>query len=213
MSKLYVRAVSMSVDGYTAGPAQSLDNPLGVRGRELHEWVFATRGGRAMIGEQGGTEGIDNDYFDAGFRNIGASIMGRNMFGPIRGDWGDESWRGWWGDNPPYHHPVFVLTHHPRQPLEMEGGTTFFFTDDDIATVFDRAKDAAQGKDVRLNGGAATIRQYLNAGLIDEMHVPIVPVLLGSGERIFENGLTDSYEVTKFEQSPAVTHVTIARKN
>ena len=213
MSKLYARALALSVDGYLAGPNQSVDNPLGEGGRELHKWVFETKGGREMIGEQGGSVGIDNDYFSTAFDNIGANIMGRNMFGPIRGDWGDESWNGWWGDDPPYHSPTFVLTHYARKPLEMEGGTTFYFTDEPIETVLERAKEAAQGKDVRLNGGAATVRQFLGAGLIDEMHVTISPVLLGSGERIFETGLTDGYEVTKFEQSPAVTHVTITRKN
>jgi dihydrofolate reductase len=212
MAKLRVQALSMSVDGYIAGPNQSVDNPLGVGGEDLHKWVFETKGGREMIGETGGAEGVDNDYFNIAFENVGANILGRNMFGPIRGDWPDASWKGWWGDNPPYHTPVFVLTHYARKPLEMEGGTTFYFTDDPIDVVLQRAFDAAEGKDVRLGGGASTVRQYLGAGLIDEMHLPIVPVLLGSGERIFENGLTDGYEITKFEHSPAVTHVTLTRK-
>jgi dihydrofolate reductase len=213
MPKLRVHNIAISLDGYAAGPGQSADDPLGVRGEELHEWVFETRTGRQMTGQDGGTEGVDDGFLAAGVEGIGATIMGRNMFGPIRGDWGDEEWKGWWGDNPPYHHPVFVLTHHPRASLEMEGGTTFHFVDDDIEAVLKRAFDAASGKDVRLGGGAATIQQYLNAGLVDEMHVAIVPLLLGGGERLFDrlDGGPKGYRCTEYVGSDAVAHFRLAR--
>jgi dihydrofolate reductase len=213
MPKLRVHNFSMSLDGYVAGPDQGVDNPLGVGGEQLHKWVFATRGARTMFGEEGGEEGIDNDFFLRGDENIGATVMGRNMFGPIRGDWPNEDWKGWWGDNPPYHHQVFVLSHHPRPPIPMEGGTTFNFVTDGIEAALERAFDAAGGQDVRLGGGASTVQQYLRAGLLDELHVPIVPVLLGRGERLFDNldGAPDGYEVVEFVSSPAVAHVRIAR--
>jgi dihydrofolate reductase len=183
--KLRVHNVAVSVDGYAAGPDQSLDNPLGVGGTRLHDWVFQTQLGRAMIGSDGGESGADNDFFAAGEAGIGATVMGRNMFGPIRGSWGDDHWRGWWGDNPPYHHPVFVLTRYPHEPIEMAGGTTFHFVTEGIEAALSLAFDAAAGDDVRLGGGAATIRQYLQAGLVDELHLAIVPIVLGRGERLF----------------------------
>jgi dihydrofolate reductase len=187
VAKLRVHNLSVSLDGYVAGPAQDVDNPLGVGGPGLHEWVFATRTGRRMLGEDGGDEGLDDEFMARGDVGIGATIMGRNMFGPIRGAWGDAGWTGWWGDDPPYHHPVFVLTHHPRPPITMQGGTTFHFVDDGIEASLARALDAADGRDVRLGGGAATVQQYLRAGLVDEMHFVIVPILLGSGERLFDH--------------------------
>src|SRR5438105_6166429 len=183
MAKLRVHNFAVSLDGYGAGPDQSLDNPLGVGGTRLHEWVFETRGGRQMIGEDGGEEGIDNEFFAEGVVGIGATVMGRNMFGPIRGAWDDDEWRGWWGDNPVYHHPVFVLTHHPRSPITMEGGTTFHFVDAGIETALEQAFEAAGGADVRLGGGVSTVQQYMRGGLLDELHVAIVPILLGTGER------------------------------
>ncbi|MDQ1436325.1 MAG: hypothetical protein QOF59_3141 [Actinomycetota bacterium] len=212
MPKLRVDNFSISVDGYGAGPDQNVDDPLGAGGTRLHEWVFATRGGRQMIGEDGGDTGIDDRFFARGFEGLGATIMGRNMFGPLRGDWGDSDWKGWWGDNPPYHHEVFVLTHHARPSLTMAGGTTFHFVDDPIDTVLERAFDAAHGEDVRLGGGVATIRQFLRAGLIDELHLAIVPILLGSGERLFENlDGAPGYECVELVSSPAVAHVRLAR--
>jgi dihydrofolate reductase len=213
MPKLRVHNLAMSVDGYVAGPDQSRDNPLGVGGEGLHEWVFKTRTWRQMVAEDGGEEGLDDDFIAAGDENIGATIMGRNMFGPIRGDWGDEEWTGWWGDEPPYHHPVFVLTHHPRDPIPMKGGTTFHFVTDGIESALRQAFDAADGQDVRLGGGASAVQQYLRAGLVDEMHVPIVPILLGGGERLFENvdGVPDGYECVEFVSSPAVAHVRLAK--
>ena len=214
MPNLRVHNLAVSLDGYMAGPDQSLDNPLGVGGTRLHEWVFETRGGRQMMGEEGGgTEGIDNDFWARGDVGIGATIMGRNMFGPIRGPWGDEQWTGWWGEEPPYHHPVFVLTHHPRPPIPMQGGTTFHFVDDGIEAALQRATEAAGGNDVRIGGGAATIQQYLRAGLIDEMHVAIVPILLGGGERLFDDlgDAPEGYEGVELASSPAVAHVRLAR--
>jgi dihydrofolate reductase len=212
MPKLRVDNFSISVDGYGAGPDQNVDDPLGAGGTRLHEWVFATRRGRQMIGEDGGDTGIDDRFFARGFEGLGATIMGRNMFGPLRGDWGDSDWKGWWGDNPPYHHEVFVLTHHARPSLTMAGGTTFHFVDDPIDTVLERAFDAAHGEDVRLGGGVATIRQFLRAGLIDELHLAIVPILLGSGERLFENlDGAPGYECVELVSSPAVAHVRLAR--
>src|SRR5262245_55374540 len=185
MPKLYVRAFSVSLDGYGAGPHQSLADPLGVNGMTLHQWAFETRTFRTMFGEEGGETGVDDDFAARSFENIGAWIMGRNMFGPVRGPWPDEDWKGWWGSNPPYHVPVFVLTHHARAPLVMEGGTTFHFVTDGIDSALERAKDAAKGKDIRVGGGVSTIRQYLHARLIDELHLAMSPVLLGRGENLF----------------------------
>jgi dihydrofolate reductase len=212
MPKLRVHNFSVSLDGYGAGPHQDLDNPLGVGGTRLHEWAFASRNWREMQGMDGGERGLDDEFIARGDAGIGATIMGRNMFGPIRGPWADHEWTGWWGDNPPYHHPVFVLTHHPRPSITMQGGTTFHFVGDDIEAVLGQAFDAAQGGDVRVGGGAATVQQYLRAGLIDEMHLAIVPVLLGSGERLFDNveNVAGGYECVEFVSSPSVAHVTFA---
>src|SRR5258707_155861 len=184
MPKLRVHNFAISVDGYGAGPSQSLDNPLGVGGPQLHEWVFATRYGRRMIGEEGGDEGIDERFMVAGDTGVGATIMGRNMFGPVRGPWPDEEWKGWWGEEPPYHVPAFVLTHHPRATIPMKGGTEFRFVTDGIESALQQARDAAQGKDIRMGGGVSTIRQYLQAGLIDDLHLVISPVLLGRGAEL-----------------------------
>ncbi len=213
MAKLRVHNFTMSLDGYVAGPDQSPDNPLGVGGEQLHEWLFATRNGRQMMGEDGGDDGVDNDFITEGDDGIGATIMGRNMFGPIRGDWGDGQWRGWWGDEPPYHHPVFVLTHHRREPIPMEGGTTFHFVTDGIEAALEQAFAAADGQDVRLGGGASAVQQYLQARLVDELHIPIVPVLLGGGERLFDNldGGPDGYECSGLVTSPAVAHFRLTR--
>lgn len=186
MSKLRVAAFTYSLDGYGAGPDQSLQEPLGVGGEELHEWLVQTRTFRQLTGREGGTTGANEDFAQRSFRNIGAYIMGRNMFGPVRGAWPDDSWKGWWGENPPYHVPTFVLTHHPRESVEMEGGTVFHFATGGIRETLERAKEAAQGKDIRLLGGVSTIRQYLQAGLVDEMHLAVSPILLGSGEALFE---------------------------
>jgi dihydrofolate reductase len=212
MAKLRVHNLCMSVDGYVAGPDQSREVPLGADGERLHEWLFETRGWKTMIGENGGAEGVDNDFFEAGFRGVGATIMGRNMFGPVRGDWGDSDWRGWWGDNPPYHHPVFVLTHHAHPPITMDGGTTFHFVTDGIEAALARAVDAAGGADVRLGGGASVVQQYLRARLVDELHVVVVPVLLRSGERLFDNldGGPQGYECVEFVASPSVAHFRFA---
>jgi dihydrofolate reductase len=213
MPKLRVHNLAISLDGYAAGPNQDIDNPLGVGATRLHEWVFATRTGAQMLGEDGGDTGVDDDFIARGDVGIGATVMGRNMFGPIRGEWGSEEWRGWWGDDPPFHHPVFVLTHHPHPPIMMEGGTTFHFVNDGIEAALKRAFDAADGKDVRLGGGAATIQQYLRAGLVDEMHVAIVPILLGGGERLFDHldGNPFGYDSVEFVSSPSVAHVRLAR--
>lgn len=185
MPRFRVDCFTISLDGYGAGPKQSLENPLGVGGQALHEWALGTRTFRKMFGQDGGTTDIDDEFAVRGFGNIGAWIMGRNMFGPIRGDWPDDVWKGWWGDNPVYHCPVFVLTNYPRPAIVMEGGTIFHFVTDGIHAALSRATEAANGKDIRLGGGVATIRQYLQAGFIDEMHLVISPVLLGSGEHLF----------------------------
>lgn len=186
MTRVRVENFSISLDGYGAGPDQSVENPLGVGGEDMHDWVVATRSWREMHGKEGGTEGIDDDFARRGAEKVGAWILGRNMFGPVRGPWPDTKWKGWWGDNPPYHCPVFVLTHPARPPLEMEGGTTFYFVTGGIHDALARAKEAAGGKDIRIGGGASTIQQYLREGLIDKLHVAITPTLLGSGERLFE---------------------------
>lgn len=187
MSKLRVQSFSISIDGFGAGPDQSLENPLGIGGLALHEWVFPTKTFQKMHGTDGGATGIDDDFAARGIHNVGAWILGRNMFGPIRGPWPDTNWKGWWGDSPPYHTPVFVLTNHSRESIAMDGGTTFHFVTDGIYSALERAADAANGMDVRLGGGVATIRQYLRAGLIDELHVAIAPILLGSGESLFSD--------------------------
>ena len=179
MTRVRVESFTISLDGYGAGPSQGIDNPLGVGGTGLHQWAFPTRTfQRTLFGADGGTTGIDDDFAARGFANIGAWILGRNMFGPIRGPWPDLNWRGWWGDNPPYHVPVFILTHHAHPPVPMEGNTTFHFVTTGIRDALDQARDAANGMDVRIGGGANTIQQYLRAGLIDEMHFAIAPVPL-----------------------------------
>lgn len=213
MGKVRVNAFSISVDGYGAGPHQSLENPMGVGGRTMFDWAFATRTFRRMFGEDGGTTGTDEAYAARSFVNVGAWIMGRNMFGPVRGPWQDDSWKGWWGDNPPYHVPVYVLTQYPRDPIVMQGGTTFHFVSDGIHAALERAREAAGGKDVRIGGGVATIRQYLQARLIDELHLAISPVLLGAGERIFGDldlvGL--GYRCAEYVGTELATHVTLLR--
>lgn len=214
MSKLRVHAFTISLDGYGAGPGQDLDNPLGKGGEAMPAWFYPTRTFQRMFGKDPGTTGIDDDFAARGFDNVGAWILGRNMFGPVRGPWPDESWRGWWGDNPPYHVPVFVLTHHARQPLAMEGGTVFHFVTDGIAAALARAKEAAGERDIRIGGGAATIRQYLNTRLVDLMHVAVTPVLLGAGEPLFAGIDLPAlgYEVTEHVPSEKATHVVIAKR-
>ena len=213
MPKLRVHAFSISLDGYGAGPSQDRANPLGVGGEELHKWFVATRTFQQLYGKSEGTTGVDDDFAARGFVNLGAWILGRNMFGPIRGDWPDDQWKGWWGDEPPYHTDVFVLTHYRRAPISMAGGTTFHFVTDGIHAALDRAKAAAKGRDIRLGGGAATIQQYLRAGLIDELHVAIAPVLLGSGEHLFKGVdlLKLGYRCAEHVPSAAATHVVLKK--
>jgi dihydrofolate reductase len=214
LTKLRVHSFSISLDGYGAGPNQSVDNPLGVGAMALHQWAFATRTFQKMFGNEGGATGVDDDFAARGFSNIGAWILGRNMFGPIRGEWPDDSWKGWWGDNPPYHVPVFVLSHHARASIPMAGGTTFHFVTDGIEAALARAREAANGQDIRLGGGVATIRQYLRARLIDELHLAIAPTLLGSGEHLFGGLDAAALGYHCIEQVPSanVTHVILARK-
>jgi dihydrofolate reductase len=213
MPKLRVHNISISLDGYAAGPGQSLQNPLGVGGERLHEWAFATRSFGRIHGTPGEGEGLDDQFITRGDAGVGATIMGRNMFGPIRGPWGNEQWTGWWGDDPPFHHPVFVLTHHPQPSITMQRGTTFHFVSDGIEAALAKAFEAAEGQDVRIGGGPSAIQQYLRAGLIDELHIAIVPLLLGSGERLFDHldGSPAGYECVEFVSSPAVAHVRLAR--
>jgi dihydrofolate reductase len=185
MAVVRVNSFAVSLDGYGAGPHQSLDAPLGIRGPELFQWFFPTRTFRQMQGHEGGSTGADDQWAQRGMENVGAWILGRNMFGPVRGNWPDESWKGWWGEEPPYHVPTFVLTHHPRKSIEMKGGTTFHFVTDGIEAALQRAKEAAKDKDVRIGGGVATVRQYVRAGLVDELHLAIRPIVMGSGENLF----------------------------
>lgn len=214
MTKLRVHSFTISVDGYGAGPDQSLDNPLGVGGAALHEWAFATRTFRQMHGSEGGAIGVDDDFAARGLINVGAWIMGRNMFGPVRGPWPDDTWKGWWGGNPPFHAPVFVFTHHPRTSITMDGATTFHFVTEGIHAALKRATEAAKGRDVVLGGGVATIRQYLQAGLIDEMHLAISPILLGSGEHLLVGIDTPKlgYRCTEHVPTTNVTHVVLTKK-
>ena len=214
MPKLRVHGFAVSLDGFGAGPDQSLEHPLGVRGPELMQWFFPTRTFQRMHGGGDGETGVDDAIAARGFDGIGAWILGRNMFGPVRGPWPDESWRGWWGENPVYHVPVFVLTHHPRPPLVMEGGTTFHFVTEGIDAALARAREAAGGKDVRLGGGVSVIQQYLRERLVDEMHIAISPVLLGAGERLFDgvNLPALGYTCTRHERSPLATHVVLTRR-
>jgi dihydrofolate reductase len=215
MPKLRLNCFSISVDGYGAGPNQDLANPLGVGGLALHEWAFATRTFRRIHGQDGGTTDADDEFVARGFNNVGAWIIGRNMFGPIRGSWPDENWKGWWGDNPPYHTPVFVLTNHPRASITMNGGTTFHFVIDGIQAALERARDAAKDQDVRLGGGVATIQQYLRARLVDEMHLAISPVILGSGENLFAgiDAAKLGYQCTERVPTQNVTHVVFTKRS
>ena len=214
MSKLRVSNFSISLDGFGAGPDQSLDSPLGIGGEALHEWFVPTRTFLQAHGQEGGTSGVDDDFAARAFANVGAWIIGRNMFGPVRGPWPDDSWRGWWGDEPPYHCPVFVLTHHERAPLSMAGGTVFHFVTDGIEAALTGAVEAAEGKDVLIGGGVATIRQYLSAGLIDELHLAISPLLLGAGEHLFTGidtvGL--GYRCVEHVPTQNATHVVLAKR-
>jgi len=213
LSKLKVSAFSVSIDGYGAGPDQSLQNPLGVGGMALHEWAFPTRTFQRMFGNASGTLGVDEDFAARSFTNMGAWILGRNMFGPVRGPWPDDEWRGWWGEEPPYHVPVFVLTHHPRAPIEMKGGTIFHFVTGGIHEALERAREAAAGKDVRIGGGVQTVRKYLRANLIDEMHLALSPALLGRGEALFADiDLTAlGFRCTEHMASANAMHVVLTR--
>lgn len=213
MTKLRVHNFSISVDGYGAGPNQSLDNPLGVGGMALHQWFFSTRTFQRMHGGDGGATGVDDDFAARGFANIGVWILGRNMFGPVRGSWPDDTWKGWWGENPPYHVPVFVLTNYPRPSITMDGGTVFHFVADGINAALKRATEAAKGQDIQLGGGVETIRQYLGAALIDEMHLAISPVLLGSGEHLLTgiDTLKLGYRCTEHVATPNATHVVLTK--
>jgi dihydrofolate reductase len=214
MSKLRVNSFSVSADGFGAGPDQDLDHPLGRGGEQLHKWFLPTLTFQRQVqGRDRGTTGVDNDFAERSFENLGAWIMGRNMFGPVRGPWPDYEWKGWWGANPPYHVPVFVLTHHSRPPLEMAGGTVFHFVTGGIGAALNQARAAAGEKDVRIGGGAATIRQYLKAGLIDEMHLAMSPVLLGQGEPLFEGiDLTAlGYSVKEYVPTEAAMHLVVGR--
>ncbi|TPN01224.1 dihydrofolate reductase family protein [Mesorhizobium sp. B2-1-3A] len=214
MSKLRVNAFTLSLDGYGAGPDQTLEHPLGVGGENLHKWMIGTRTFRQMVlGKNDGTTDTDDSFAARSFENVGAWILGRNMFGPIRGDWPDDSWKGWWGPSPPYHVPTFVLTRYKRDPIVMEGGTTFHFVTDGIHSALEQAKVAAGGKDVRVGGGVSTIRQYLQEKLIDEMHLAISPILLGTGENLFAglDMLKLGYQCTEQVATALATHVVIGR--
>src|SRR6202045_2992353 len=214
MTKVRVGGFSISLDGFGAGPEQSLENPLGKRGMELHQWLFGTRMFRAMIGQGGGSDGVDQAYAHRSMDGFGAFILGRNMFGPVRGPWPDSSWKGWWGDNPPYHAPTFVLTHYEREPIVMEGGTTFHFVTGGIEEALKLAKQAAGDKDIKIGGGVSTVRQYLQAGLIDSLHLALAPVALGQGEALL-TGLdlpALGFSVTEHEATEHATHVVLTRR-
>jgi dihydrofolate reductase len=213
MSKLRVHCFAVSLDGFGAGPNQDVKNPLGEGGESLHDWFIPTRTFQKMLGKDGGTTGVDDEFAKRGVEGIGASILGRNMFAPSRGDWPDHEWKGWWGKNPPYHTPVFVLTHYPRPSIEMAGGTTFHFVTDGIHAAMERAKDAAGELDVRVGGGSATIRQYLSAGLIDEMHLAVAPIVLGSGESLLAgiDLLKLGYRCTRHATSPGALHMVLEK--
>jgi dihydrofolate reductase len=205
--------ISMSLDGYTAGPNQSLDDPLGEGGEELHDWVVRTRMFKSMYGESEGETGLDNDRAEAWRQDFGATIMGRNMFGPIRGEWGNADWRGWWGDNPPYHTPVFVLTHHAHEPIEMEGGTIFYFVTDGPEAALAQAREVAEARDINIGGGASVAQQYLRLGVVDEMEIHVVPMLLGRGERLFDglDGPPAYLRPLEVLSSPRVAHFRYVR--
>jgi len=213
MSQVRVGGFSISLDGFGAGPEQCLEHPLGRRGQELHQWMFGTRFFQTMIGQQGGTEGVDQAYAHRAMDGFGAFILGRNMFAPSRGPWPDDGWKGWWGANPPYHAPTFVLTHYPRDPIEMEGGTTFIFVTEGIEAALEQARAAAGALDVKIAGGAQTVRQYLRAGLIDELHLAVSPVVLGQGEAMFAGIDLPAlgFRVTQHQASEHATHVVLAR--
>lgn len=214
MSRLVVRSFGVSIDGFSAGPDQDLEHPLGVHGEELMEWFFHTRTWREMQGMEGGETGVDNEIAARGMEGFGAWILGRNMFGPIRGPWPDESWEGWWGEEPPYHVPTFVLTHHPRRPLMMKGGTEFRFITEGIHAALEQARAAAGNRDIRIGGGASTVRQFLEAGLIDELHLAIRPVLLGRGEPLFQ-GLdlrSLGYECAEHRAGERAMHVWLRKR-
>lgn len=214
MSKVRIHSFSISIDGYGAGPNQNMKTPLGVGGEDLHTWMIKTEHFQKLYGDGEGTKGIDNDFTARGFVNIGAWIMGRNMFGPIRDEWIDDAWKGWWGENPPYHSSVFVLTHYPRPSIMMEGGTTFHFVTEGIHVALERARAAANGKDIRIGGGVNVIRQYLQEGLVDEMHIPISPVLLGSGEHLYNgiNLLELGYKLTEQVSTPDAMHLVFTKQ-
>ncbi|MBB4193338.1 dihydrofolate reductase [Rhizobium aethiopicum] len=213
MSKVRVAGFSVSVDGFGAGPEQSLNDPLGKRGPEMFQWFFHTRTFRAMMGKDDGSSGIDEDYASRAMADFGAFILGRNMFGPIRGEWPDDAWKGWWGPNPPYHAPTYILTHYPREPLVMEGGTTFHFVTGGIHAALEQAKAAAGDKDVKIGGGVATVRQYLQAGLIDELHFAVSPVVLGRGEAMFAGIDLPAlgFRITEHVASEKATHLVLAK--
>jgi dihydrofolate reductase len=223
MSRVRVGGFSISLDGFGAGPKQSLEHPLGLRGQELHQWIYGTRFFHAMTGQDGGSDGVDQDYAQRSMEGFGAFILGRNMFGPIRGPWPDKSgpdksgpdedWKGWWGPNPPYHAPTFILTHHPREPIEMEGGTTFIFVTEGIEAALEQARAAAGPLDIKIGGGVETVRQYLRAGLIDELHFALSPVVLGQGEAMFAgiDLAALGYRVTEHQPSEYATQVVLAR--
>jgi dihydrofolate reductase len=213
MGKVRVAGFSVSIDGFGAGPNQSLEDPLGKRGEELHGWFLGTRTFRAMTGEGGGTDGVDEAYAHRAMDGFGAFILGRNMFGPVRGPWPDQDWKGWLGPNPPYHAPTFVLTHHPRDPIEMDGGTTFIFVTEGIGAALERARQAAGGRDVKIGGGVETVRQYLRAGSIDELHLAVSPVVLGQGETLFAGIDLPAlgFRVTEHQQTAHATHIVLGR--
>jgi dihydrofolate reductase len=213
MSRVRVLAFTISLDGYGAGPHQTLEQPMGAGGETLHPWMLPTRTFRSMMGGEGGSTGVDDDFARRSFEGVGAWILGRNLFGPVRGPWPDENWKGWWGDNPPYHVPVFVLTHHPRASLRMEGGTVFHFVTGGIHEALERAREAAQGRDVRIGGGVSTVRQYLQAGLVDEMHLAISPTLLGQGEALLPGIDLPAlgFRCTEHVGTPAALHTVLTR--
>lgn len=213
MGRVRVAGFGVSLDGFAAGTDQSLDDPLGKRGPELFQWVFPTRTFLTMHGDGGGETGVDDDFARRAMEGFGAFILGRNMFGPVRGDWPDDQWKGWWGDDPPYHAPTFVLTHHPRAPIEMQGGTTFHFVTEGIETALRRAREAAGEKDIKIGGGVETVRQYIRAGHVDEMHLAVAPVALGQGEALFE-GIdlrALGYRTVEHVATPRATHIVLAR--
>ncbi|WP_430391865.1 dihydrofolate reductase family protein [Dyella sp. 20L07] len=215
MSRLRVQSFAVSIDGYGAGPGQDLQNPLGIRGPELMEWFFHTRLWQRMYGTGDGETGIDNDMAEQSFVGVGAWILGRNMFGPVRGPWPDDSWKGWWGDEPPYHTPVFVLTQYPRAPLKMAGGTEFHFVTEGIHAALEQARAAAGDLDVRVGGGVSTVRQYLQAGLIDDLHLVVRPIVLGTGENLWEGMDMSSlgYECTRSVAGERATHVFLKKQS